>query len=94
MTEIAKTAQSLNLEVMKYDYDKSKKTVSVYTSDLNKYTGRLKSGTMPVKTGEYVSSKPSKNSEQVGQISVFSVENTINLYSLASRKPNVSMEQV
>ncbi len=94
VTEIAKVAQNLNLEVMKYDYDKSKKTVRVYTSDLNKYTERLKSGTMPIKTGEYVSSKPSKNSKQVGQISVFSVDNTINLYSLASRKPSVSMEQV
>lgn len=94
ITEIAKAAQSLNMEVMKYDYDKSNKTVSVYTSDLNKYTERLKSGTMPDKIGEYVSSKPSKDSKQVGQISVFSVDNTINLYSLASRKPNVSMEQV
>lgn len=94
MTEIAKAAQDLHLEVMKYDYDKSEKTVSVYTSDLNPYTERLKSGTMPVKIGEYVSSKQSNNSKQVGELSVFSVENTINLYSLASRKPSVSMEQV
>ena len=81
MTEIAKAAQSFNMEVMKYDYDKSNKTVSVYTSDINKYTELLKSGTMPIKNGEYVSSKPSQDPKQVGQISVFSVENTINLYS-------------
>lgn len=94
MTEIVKAAQDLHLEVMKYDYDKSEKTVRVYISDLNKYKDRLKHGTMPVKTGEYVSSKQSDDQKQVGEISVFSVENTINLYSLSSRKANVSMEQV
>ena len=95
LTDLNQVANKLDIEVTKIDYDRTSqaKNVSVYTSDLQKYVDRLKNGKLPQSDGEYLSSKQSEDTKKVGEISVFSVERDMQLYSLASRKPNVSMEQ-
>lgn len=93
MTDVEKAAQEQGIEVIKTDYDKSEKTVRVYTSDMQKYASRVDRGRLPSADGEYIASKSSVDGQQVGMLSVFSTDNDIQLYSLASRKPSVSMEQ-
>lgn len=93
ITEVAEAAQELGIEVIKTDYDKSEKTVRVYTSDTQKYASRIRNGRLPSADGEYIASKSSNDVQQVGILSVFSTDNNIQLYPLASRKPSVSMEQ-
>lgn len=95
LKDIDQVAQDLDIEVTKIDYNRSSQVreVSVYTSDLQKYEDRLKSGNLPTANGEYISSKKSEDVNQVGQISVFSTEREIKIYSLASRRPQVSTEQ-